>query len=488
MNNMLKTIFVVSVMGGALYGAYVLLNENEFRSRQQPAQNDEGGPTLDITGGDFDPLFGSGEPSSDTEPAPSDFETTSPAPGIPEFPPDPRSFPPTAVTPGGMTPIPSAGPGEAPSNAAGLATPLPPNTTSVDTTPGDPYAATSTPSAVPPSATEFKADVQYFPPAAESRSEEPSDLAVPPELASTDSSAAGQGDFRQSDLQAGEFQRGDFSKGASTPVTGAPEFDGGSAEFAAVSNSSASGGSAAIEAARQSYLRAVETAKGHVAQKNYRDALAALSPIYGNPDLPSPEKEELGDLLDALAAKVIYSPEHLHQAAYVVQPGDTLDSVAASYSITPEFLARINGLDPVGRSVGEPGSSLKVVRGPFRAEVRLKSNVAGTLTLYLGELYAGRFDVELGQDNPPFPGKYKVHDKQIDRPFYTAAGELIPAESPENPYGGRWIDLGSGISLHGGPATAPAGGRLGCMSLPGEGQASDLFAILSLSSTVEVRQ
>jgi hypothetical protein len=65
---------------------------------------------------------------------------------------------------------------------------------------------------------------------------------------------------------------------------------------------------------------------------------------------------------------------------------------------------------------------------------------------------------------------------------------LIPADSPENPYGGRWIDLGSGISLHGGPAIAPPGGRLGCMALPGEGQASDLFAILSLSSTVEVRQ
>ena len=62
--------------------------------------------------------------------------------------------------------------------------------------------------------------------------------------------------------------------------------------------------------------------------------------------------------------------------------------------------------------------------------VRLKSNVAGTLTLYLGELYAGRFDVELGQDNPPFPGKYKVHDKQVDRPKGWLSSALTSVRAP----------------------------------------------------------
>lgn len=483
MNNMLKTIFVVSVMGGALYGAYVLLNENEFRSRQEAAQGEEG-PTLELDfGTGIEVPAGPGGSSPGTsEPGPWDFESTPTAPPTTDLPPAPRSFPPESITPGGVTPIP---PADLPNDGFGstpVSEPLPPNTTPVDS-----YGAASPPAG----ASEFQGDAQYFPSGNET-SEEPSDLTVPPDLAATDYPATGQGDFQVADPSSAavptpEFDDGSFDDGSNDSLAASgknsPDLEG-----APVADIGGGGGSAAIEAARQSYLRAVDAAKGHVAQQNYRDALASLSVIYGNPDLPSPEKEELGDLLDALAAKVIYSPEHLHQPAHVVQPGETLDSIAASYSITPEFLARINGLDPANRAAGEPGTSLKVVRGPFRAEVRLKSNVAGTLTLYLGELYAGRFDVELGQDNPPFPGKYKVHDKQVNRPFYTAAGALIPADSPENPYGGRWIDLGSGISLHGGPATPPPGGRLGCMALPGEGHASDLFAILSLSSTVEVRQ
>ncbi|HEV7280743.1 MAG TPA: LysM peptidoglycan-binding domain-containing protein [Pirellulaceae bacterium] len=477
MNNMLKTIFVVSVLGGALYGAYVLLNENEFQSRQQAAQNVEE-PRLDLD-------MGSKASSEADEPGPWGFEEVTPSPAIPERPPAPRSFPPENSFPPqniateGVTPVPPAdllpgGPGSSATEN------LPPNATPVD-----PYAVSTTPPATPATGPDFETNPLYASSGA-SGPEEPSDLQLPPDLPGSSYPSP----------EGAEFQMAD---GAAPPTT--PNFGDVAASESNVTGFEAAPGAgtsgigaaaadrpAAIEAARQNYLRAVDAAKGHVALTNYRDALAALSVIYGNPDLPSPEKEELRDLLDALAGKVIYSQEHLHQPAHVVQPGDTLDSIAAAYSITPEFLARINGLDPSNRSAGEPGTSLKVVRGPFRAEVRLRSNVAGTLTLYLGELYAGRFDVELGQDNPPFPGKYKVHDKQADRPFYTADGSIIPAEAPENPYGGRWIDLGSGISLHGGPATAPPGGRLGCMSLPGEGQASDLFAILSLSSTVEVRQ
>jgi LysM repeat protein len=488
MNNMLKTIFVVSVMGGALYGAYVLLNENEFRSRQQAAQG-EAEPRFEIDpGSEVGP---GGSPSDDAEPAPWDFGSTSSEPAAPQLPP-PLQFPPETIAPGGVTPIPPAGLPSMRSGSTSVPEPLPPNTTPVD-----PYAATAPHAGLAGTGPDFEQGSSYSQLEDASTSEEPADLTVPPDLGATDYPATQQGEFQMADGSPAAGPTPDFD-GASFDDA---SFDDRSSVSLAASESNSTGlggapgvgagagkGSAAIEAARQSYLRAVDAAKAHVAQQNYRDALASLSPIYGNPDLPSPEKEELGDLLDALAAKVIYSPEHLHQPAYVVQPGDTLDSIAAGYSITPEFLARINGLDPTNRAAGEPGSSLKVVRGPFRAEVRLKSNLAGTLTLYLGELYAGRFDVELGQDNPPFPGKYKVHDKQVDRPFYTAAGQLIPADSPENPYGGRWIDLGSGISLHGGPATAPPGGRLGCMALPGEGQASDLFAILSLSSTVEVRQ
>ena len=130
-----------------------------------------------------------------------------------------------------------------------------------------------------------------------------------------------------------------------------------------------------------------------------------------------------------------------------------------------------------------PGTELKVVRGPFSAQVDLEQK---ELTLFLDDLYAGRFPVELGSDPSPKPGTFMVQDKQTDRTFYAAQGAPIPAESPENPYGGIWIDLGDQLCIHGSPNPTRPTDR-GCISLPGD-YADDLFGILSQGSSVTIRR
>ena len=102
-----------------------------------------------------------------------------------------------------------------------------------------------------------------------------------------------------------------------------------------------------------------------------------------------------------------------------------------------------------------PGTQLKVVPGPFRADVSLAT---GELTLFLGEMYAGRFPFALGNE-PPQPGGYKVQDKLTNRTYYAADGRTIPANDPANPYGGTWIDLGHEASIHGSAIASAAARR-----------------------------
>jgi lipoprotein-anchoring transpeptidase ErfK/SrfK len=106
------------------------------------------------------------------------------------------------------------------------------------------------------------------------------------------------------------------------------------------------------------------------------------------------------------------------------------------------------------------------------------------LTIFLGELYAGRFPITLGDDPAPVDGEYTVRDKRQDRPYYTADGRQIPSGSPANPFGRVWLDLGKGICIHGSPPAGSANGR-GCIGLSPR-DADDVYGILSLGSTVRV--
>ncbi len=234
-------------------------------------------------------------------------------------------------------------------------------------------------------------------------------------------------------------------------------------------------------AGERAYQRVRVAAEQDVAQGRYREALAKLSIFYRSPDLNGEEHEELLDWLDPLAARVIYSRESLVEEPYVTRKNDTLKQIGEQYQVPWQLLQKINGIaDP---DVLVPGTSLKVIRGPFRAEVRVS---AGEVTLFLGELYAGRFPVSVGNDPTPQLGEYQVRDKQTSRTYYAADGRTIPAGSPSNPYGNVWIDLGNDMSIHGSPTTASAQ-LSGCIGLSPR-DAEDLFSILSIGSTVKIRQ
>lgn len=196
------------------------------------------------------------------------------------------------------------------------------------------------------------------------------------------------------------------------------------------------------------------------------EALDRLSRSFDDPTLSAEENRRVMESLDQLAGTVIYSRDHLLAPAYVVQPGEGLEQIAVKHNVPWELLAKINGIaDPANLA---PGTQLKVVKGPFCA---LVDKSRRQMTLFLGGLYAGSFNVGFGQDQAAADGYYKVVGKSFE-----------PSRSL------RVLDLGNGISVHSAIDTLALENDFarGCIRLD-PAQAADVYDILSVGSEIIVR-
>ena len=231
----------------------------------------------------------------------------------------------------------------------------------------------------------------------------------------------------------------------------------------------------------QGLANAIRTADRQYAADQPMDALLTLSLFYNAPDLTSADRDALISRLDPLAASVIYSRRHFLEQPHRVAANETLMEIAAKYEVPWQLLANINGIeDPVAVV---PGTELKVVRGPFRADVDTTRN---ELTIFLRDLYAGRFKIAVGAEPAPQAGTYTIQEKQSARTFYDRNGSPVPPGDARNPYGSVWMDLGKQLCIHGSPDRA-APSTAGCISLCGD-DADDLYGILSQGSSVTIRR
>ena len=212
-----------------------------------------------------------------------------------------------------------------------------------------------------------------------------------------------------------------------------------------------------------------------------REALQILTHYYDSPELTSRQHADLVDLLDALSREVIYSPRHLAESPYTVTASDTVETLAQKYQITPELLTAINGLGNSKALIN--GSQIKVLPGPFRAVVSLSRH---ELTVFMGDLYAGRFPVSFGIDPSPVEGAYEIIDRRRDRTYYGTGAKVIAANDNRNPYGGYWLNLGQDLCIHGTPEMASDDLQgAGCISLAPL-DAADVYNILVQTSQVSI--
>lgn len=234
-------------------------------------------------------------------------------------------------------------------------------------------------------------------------------------------------------------------------------------------------------AARAAIEAAMARVQEHLDRNELPQALRLLTEWYEDPRLSAEQNEELVELLDQLAGAVVYSRQHLLTEPYVVQPGDTLETVADRYRVSWQLLAKINGLTNPKQL--RPGERLKVVQGPFEALVDVRRH---ELTLLVGDLYAGRFPIGTGRDGSTPMGSFNVLKKVVNPSWAGPQGEVAP-DSPANPLGGRWIDLGGGIGIHGtnDPASIGKSASEGCIRL-GAPDIEDVFDILVEGSKVTI--
>lgn len=419
MNN-LKTALTVVLLLGVLYGAYQFLNQRDV---PPPAE-----AQLQLDQGIAPPMIEFGTPGADFGPVPvsvptSPGEATSPAIAAPSDFTPPPSF---AVLPKRDEPKFD----ELPKDSAPALT----STATSDTAHADSSVRKTDHSA-------------YEEPAAR--------------VATRDGSTGARADLPN--LQENPWYRPDRNPATSAPV----------------------GASASPEATRQASRAAFErswfNARELVENGKFAEALAELTAHYGNTDLAKEEQQQLQKALDSLAGRVIYSTEHYLEQPHVVRSEETLLDIASKYNVQWQLLQNINGVrDPY---VLVPKTQLKIVRGPFRAEVSLQTS---HLTLFVDKYYAGRFPVSIGRDPAPPPGAYSVRDKREGKEYYPPGGRTVAAGHAVNPYGLHWIDLGADVCIHG-SAERDVSPDYGCISLSPR-DAADVFGILSLGSAVVVRR
>ena len=164
----------------------------------------------------------------------------------------------------------------------------------------------------------------------------------------------------------------------------------------------------------------------------YAQALNVLSYFYGDRRLSLKEEEELLTWLDALAAKVLYSTEHHLFEAYIVESTDTLSSIATAHGITEDLLYNINQTRFGNDGKLFAGLELKVIQGPVHAEMDVTGK---TLTLFSGEAYAGRFELNFSPTMPFAAGSYTV---------LTRTNGLTSGDSATSGYS---IGLANGIEI-----------------------------------------
>lgn len=212
-----------------------------------------------------------------------------------------------------------------------------------------------------------------------------------------------------------------------------------------------------------------------------RDALTELSAFYDKP-LAADQRMQMLEWLDLLAGKVIYSTEHhLETRPYIVAAGETLESIAGRWNVPPQLVYNVNRSKIGDSPVLTPGTELKIIPGPFNARISIDRM---EMTLFLGDMYAGRFPVEMGKDAALQQGSFIVEGRSDNgREYVAATGQSIPAGSPGNPYGRFWIGLGNGNPCIHEAATMGSGtDSSGCIRMASR-DAQDVYGILSEGSS-----
>ena len=200
---------------------------------------------------------------------------------------------------------------------------------------------------------------------------------------------------------------------------------------------------------------AVLQARQALASEDLVTARQILSDAIAAGTLSPANDEEARYMASAINDRLVFSNETFdgdpYSFRYVVQSGDSLGKIVQRLGLQVDwrFIQRINGL--AHPDMIRTGQSLKVVTGPFHADVDRHTH---RMALYIGEgtqrTFVREFLVGLGEYDSTPAGLFQVrHASKMVNPAWTnpRTHEVYAANDPENPLGEFWMGL-KGIQEH----------------------------------------
>lgn len=196
----------------------------------------------------------------------------------------------------------------------------------------------------------------------------------------------------------------------------------------------------------------------------------------------SPEVMSWQKKAEELNIRLIFSPTITAKSIpYEVKPGDSLTKIAKEHKTTVELLRRSNG---IVKDMITPGQKLKVWTAPFSILVDKSQNI---LMLKADDEVIKTYTVSTGANNSSPVGTFKIVNK-LPNPTWFKAGAVVPASSPENVLGSRWMgfDL-AGFGIHGTTDPQSLGKQVtqGCVRLSNS-DVEELYDLIPLGTEVTI--
>jgi len=198
-----------------------------------------------------------------------------------------------------------------------------------------------------------------------------------------------------------------------------------------------------------------------------------------------PEASSVGDWqkkAEEINLKLLFSSTLTPKSvSYKIKPGDTLNKIARHYKTTAELIMKSNNISD---SLIIPGRQIKVWNAPFSILVSKSSNL---LWVKCDEEVFKTYIVSTGKNNSSPVGTFKIINKLVN-PTWFKAGAVVPASSPENVLGTRWMgfDL-AGYGIHGTVEPKELGKQVtqGCVRLQNS-DVEELYSYIPVGTEVSI--
>lgn len=202
-----------------------------------------------------------------------------------------------------------------------------------------------------------------------------------------------------------------------------------------------------------------------------------INEFPGSPEIANWQKK-----IEGMNIKLLFSPTlTANSILYEIKPGDTLVKISKEFKTTPELIQRSNYLatDKIF-----PGRKIKVWIAPFSILVDKSQNI---LILKTNEEIVKTYIVSTGINNSTPVGTFKIINKLIN-PTWFKSGAVIPASSPENVLGSRWLGFNlAEYGIHGtiDPETLGKQATQGCIRMSNS-DVEELYTIVPIGTEVSI--